>query len=179
MQWTRVANLYSPEKARPCPQKSQKKTDSSFETYTHKKRITKHKTDIKTRQKHRYNKISIIRSSFLSRNYTLIHLFLTNNIDHFQVNSKIFAIFCTPCMVMDSRQRRFVMNMQFRQCFAWAKPFRLKKARTTQILSGFFWIPIKAIGIEKKPELQNLASRVKLTALQWTSQNTGKLLIVA
>jgi len=32
-------------------------------------------------------------------------------------------------MVIDSRQKRFVMNMQFRQCFAGAKPFRLKKSQ--------------------------------------------------
>jgi len=32
-------------------------------------------------------------------------------------------------MVIDSFQKRFVMNMQLRQCFSRAKPFRLKKAK--------------------------------------------------
>jgi len=31
------------------------------------------------------------------------------------------------------------MNMQLRQCFSRAKPFRLRKARNCQILSGFFY----------------------------------------
>jgi len=30
-------------------------------------------------------------------------------------------------MVMDARQKKFVINMQLRQCFARSKPFRLKK----------------------------------------------------
>jgi len=32
-------------------------------------------------------------------------------------------------MVIDSLKKRFVMNMQLRQCFSRDKPFRLKKAR--------------------------------------------------
>jgi len=45
-------------------------------------------------------------------------------------------MFFGPCMVIDSRQKRFVMNMQLRQCFATAKHFRLKNARKGHILSG-------------------------------------------
>ena len=65
------------------PDLVQKMPNSSFKTYTHKTRITKHKIDINTRQKHRYNTISIFRSIFFPCNYTVvIHLFLINNIDH-------------------------------------------------------------------------------------------------
>jgi len=49
-------------------------------------------------------------------------------------------MFFSPCMVIDSRQKSFVMNMHLRQCSARVKPFRLKKS---QILSGFFWFPKK------------------------------------
>jgi len=83
-----------------------------------------------------------------------VYLFLINDIDRFYGNSKIIAIFLTPCMVTDSRQKRFVMNMQLKQCFARAKPVRLKKR---QILSGFFLFPKKAKGVQTKPEFQNLA----------------------
>jgi len=44
----RVASLSSPKKARLCPKT---KPDSSFKAYTHKTWITKHKMDVKTRQK--------------------------------------------------------------------------------------------------------------------------------
>jgi len=37
-------------------------------------------------------------------------------------------LFSAPYMVIDSREKRFVMNMQLRQCFARAKLFRLKKS---------------------------------------------------
>jgi len=57
--------------------------DSRFEAYTHKTCTTTHKIDIKTRQKHRYNTSSISRSIFFPRNYTVVHLFFINNIDHF------------------------------------------------------------------------------------------------
>ena len=40
---------------RPCPKKARKKTDSSFEAYTHKTCTTTHKINIKTRQKYRHN----------------------------------------------------------------------------------------------------------------------------
>jgi len=87
------------------------------------------KIDFKTLQKHRYNTIPIFRIIFLLRNYAVVHLFLINNIDHPYGNTKIFAIFCGPCMVIDSRKKRLVMNMQLRKCFARAKQFRMKKAR--------------------------------------------------
>ena len=122
---------------------------------------TKHKIDIKTHQKHRYNTIPIFRSIFLPRNYTVVHLFLINSINRFYGNSEIIAIFFTPCMVTDSRQKILVVNMQIRQCFARAKPFKLKKR---QILSGFFYFQEKPkafkkrqnfkIWLEKKPNWQ-------------------------
>jgi len=46
------------------------------------------------------------------------------------------------------------MNMQLRQCFARAKPIRLKMS-----LFFFFFISKKAKGVQKQPELQNLASK--------------------
>jgi len=47
------------------------------------------------------------------------------------------------------------MNMQLRQCFATAKPFRLKKAKFCPA-SRF---PKKASGVQKKPEYQILPSK--------------------
>jgi len=58
---------------------------------------------------------------------TLVHLLFIKYIEHFQGNSKIFAVFFTPCIAIHSRLKRFVMSMQLRQCFARANPFRLKK----------------------------------------------------
>ena len=40
-----------------------------------------------------------------------------NQIDHFCGNSKIFSIFWATCVVTDSFQKRFVINMQLRQYF--------------------------------------------------------------
>jgi len=65
------------------PDRVSKKPDSSFTAYTHDTWITKQKIDIKTRQKHRYNTIPLLGSIFFHHNYTVVHLFLINNIDHF------------------------------------------------------------------------------------------------
>jgi len=75
----RVANLSSPKKNRPCPNKP----NSSFEAYVNKTCTTTHKIDIKTRQKHRYNTSPIFRSIFFPRNYNVVHLSFINKIDHF------------------------------------------------------------------------------------------------
>ena len=48
---------------------------------------------------------------------------------------KIFAIFFAPYMVIDSCQKRFILNLQLRQCFARAKPFTLKKNKKPD----FYW----------------------------------------
>jgi len=113
-----------------------KKPDSSFEAYTHKTCITKHKIDIKTRQKHRYNTIPLLGSIFFPRprNYSVGHLFLINNIEHFYGNSKIFSIFCAPCVVIDSFQNKFVMDVQLIQCLFQSQAFPTERS---QILSGF------------------------------------------
>jgi len=73
------------KKARACLTKRQKKPNTSFKAYSDKTCIIKHKIDIKTRQKHQYNyiTITILRSIFFPSNYTVLHLFLVNNIDHF------------------------------------------------------------------------------------------------
>ena len=47
------------------------KSQIAVRIYTHKTSITKHKIDIKTRQKHRYNTILIFRSTFFPRNCTV------------------------------------------------------------------------------------------------------------
>ena len=57
-------------------------------------------------------------------------------------------------MVIDSRQKRFVMNMQLRQCCDRANAFRLKKARFCLA----FLFPKKP-KVFKKPEFQTLASK--------------------
>jgi len=63
--------------------------------------------------------------------------------------------FFALCMVIDSCQKRFVMNMQLRRCFAKDNPFRLKKARFCLA----FVFSKKANCVEKEPEFQNLASK--------------------
>ena len=83
--------------------------------------------------------IPIFRSILFPRNYTFVHLSLINKVDHFQGSSEIFAMFCAPCTVIDSRQKRFVMNMHLRKCFTL---FRLKKP-------DFVWL---FFGFHKKPK---------------------------
>jgi len=61
-------------------------------------------------------------------------------------------------MVIDSFQKKLLMNMQLRKCFCKAKPFRLKKSQKKPDSVCFFLISKKAKGILKKPEFQNLAS---------------------
>ena len=67
----------SPKKPDLVPKKTQEKADRGFETYTRKTCITKHKINIKTRQKHRYNTVSIFRSIFFPRKYTVVNFFLS------------------------------------------------------------------------------------------------------
>jgi len=120
-----VAHLFSPKKIKTL---SHKKPDNSSKTYTHKKCITKHKTDIKTRQKHRKIQFQSLEASYFSV-ITVVRLLLIKYIDHFLGNSKILETFCASCMVIDSRHKRFVINMQPRQCFARTKLCDCKKAR--------------------------------------------------
>jgi len=106
-----------------------------FKTYTHKTCLNKHKTGIKTRKKHRYNTISIYRNIFFPRNYTVVHLFYQVHLNIFRRTVKSLQYSCT---VIDSGQKRFVVNIQLRECFARTrtKPFRLKKP-------DFVWILFK------------------------------------
>jgi len=67
------------KKARP----STNKADNSLKTYTCETCITKHKIDIKTRQKHGYYIIPIVRRIFLSRNCVAANLFLIEYIGTF------------------------------------------------------------------------------------------------
>jgi len=88
---SRVANLSSPKKPDLVP-KIPKNTDRQA-VLRHwrihiKQRITKHKIDIKTGQKHQYNTILIFRNIFFPRNYTVVHLFLIKYIEHFWATVK-------------------------------------------------------------------------------------------
>ena len=126
-----------------------KKPNSNFEAYAHKTCTTTHKIDIKTRQKHRYNTSLIFRSIFFPRNYTVVHLFFINNINPLG-NSKIFVIFCAPCMVIDPRRERFVINMQL---------FYFQKSqRCSKYLNFKVWLQKSEIG---SPATQELRMRMK------------------
>jgi len=51
----------------------------------------------------------------------------------------MFAIFFGPCMVIDSHQKKFVMNMQLRNSFVRVKPVWLK----SQKKPNFVWSSLK------------------------------------
>jgi len=55
-------------------------------------------------------------------------------------------------MVIDPRRKRFVMNMQLRQCFARAKPIRLKISQKKADFSDIL-ISKKAKGVQKKARI--------------------------
>jgi len=68
-------------------------------------------------------------------------------------------------MVIDPRRKRFVMNMQLRQCFASAKPLRLKISQKKSEFSGFF-ISKKAKGVQKTTRISKYGSKkAKLATL--------------
>jgi len=52
-------------------------------------------------------------------------------------------------MVIDLRQKRFVMNLQLRQCLARAKPFRLKKIKKKPDFDWCFLFSRKAKCVTK------------------------------
>jgi len=153
------------KKARPFAKKSQNKPDSSFKTYAHKTCIRKHKTDIKTQQKHRYNTFPILEEFCFP--VIVVCLFLIEYIEHFWSNSKIFAIFFVPCMHIDTRQNRFVVDMQLRDCFARAKPFRPKKSQKKSDFVWFFLIYKKAKSVEKARISKSGFKKGKLATLLW------------
>jgi len=57
------------------------------------------------------------------------------------------------------------MNMQLRQCFDRAKPFRLRKARKNQIFFWLFLFPIKAKGVKKARISKSGFKKAKLATL--------------
>jgi len=71
-------------------------------------------------------------------------------------------------MAIDPRRKKFVMNMQLRQCFARAKPIRLKISLKEAEFSGVFHFPKKPKVFKKQPEFQNLASKKP----NWQPYNT-------
>jgi len=72
-----------------------------------------------------------------SRDFTDEHLFLIKNIKHFIGNNKILTIFFAPCMFIDPRQKKFVMNVQLRQCFVRVKPFLLESQKRRDFVCFF------------------------------------------
>jgi len=74
-------------------------------------------------------------------------------------------------MVIDPRRKRFVMNMHFRQCFARAKPIRLKIIQKNPDFSGFFYFQKKlkvfkkvfriSKSVFKKPNWQPCYTRIE------------------
>ena len=113
---------------------------------------TKHKIYNKTPQKHQYNRIPIFRSIVFLRDYTDAHLCFIKYIESCEWNSKIFAIFFAPCMVIDSPLKKFAMNTQLRQYFSRANIFRLKKG-----FVQLFCFSKKPSAL-KNPEFRHLAS---------------------
>jgi len=67
-------------------------------------------------------------------------------------------------MVIDPRRKRFVMNMQLRQCFARAKPIRLKISQKNPDFSGFFYFQ-KKLKVLKKQNFQIWLQKAKLATL--------------
>jgi len=68
-------------------------------------------------------------------------------------------------MVIDPRRKRFVMNMQPRQCFARAKPTRLKISQKKPDFSDFF-ISKKSQGVQKKARISKFGfKKAKLATL--------------
>ena len=87
-------------------------------------------------------------------------------------------------MVIDSVQKRYVMNMQLQQCFSRAKPFWLKKARKSQILSGFFYFQKKRTVLKKARIFKSGFEKAKLATLAGTqilgsSSSSGYLIFLA
>jgi len=69
-------------------------------------------------------------------------------------------MFLAPRIVIDSCQKRFVINMHLRQCFAQAMIFRLIK-RKNKFLASIFYFQKKP-SASKNPELKNLASKCEI-----------------
>jgi len=68
-------------------------------------------------------------------------------------------------MVIDPRRKRFVMNMQLRQCFARAKPIRLKIRQKKPDFSDIF-ISIKSQRCSKKARISKSGfKKTKLATL--------------
>jgi len=74
-------------------------------------------------------------------------------------------------MVIDSRQKRFTMNMQLRQRFARAKPFRLKKC---QILSGFFDFQKKQKVLKNSQNLKTWFQKIQIDNLAYMSRHVSE-----
>jgi len=65
--------------------------------------------------------------------------FLLNILKIFRATVKYLQY--SPCMVIDSRQKRFTMNMQVIHCLA--KPFQTEKNKKTDF-NRYFWFSKKA-----------------------------------
>jgi len=83
--------------------------------------------------------------------------------EDFQGNSKILEIFFAPYVVRDSRQRRFVTNMQLRN--------DMPVSDWTKSRKDFVWL-FSFQKCVKNPDFQNLASK-KLTLQPWYTVDQG------
>ena len=121
--------------------------ESFFKAYTvHKTCKSKHQIDMKTYPKYGYNTIPIFGRVTFPRNYTVVHLFLIINVDDVRGNSKYLQYSVHSALVIQSRQKRFVMNLQLRQCFPKPSHSNWK----SQILPGSFLFPKKPKVFKKR-----------------------------
>jgi len=80
-------------------------------------------------------------------------------------------------MVIDSRQKRFVMNMQLRQGLARAKHFRLKKIKKSQIFTSIFDFQKSQVRQKKRLISKFGFKNAKLATLHTTSNSMRPLLL--
>ena len=107
----------------------------------HNQTQNRYKNSSETSMKYNSNLQKHFLSSWLCWRWR-IHLFLIECIEHFLGNSKIFSIFFAPCMVIDSRQKIFVMNISSDNTLSESILSDWKKSRKSQVLSHFFYFQV-------------------------------------
>jgi len=109
--------------------------------------------DIKTRQKHWYNAIPILEAFSCPVNTLSYICFLSITSMIFRATVKSLQFSSAPCVVIDSRQKSFVMNMHLDNALPELSLSDWKKIRKSQIFTGIF-------DYQKKPGFKNLASKM-------------------
>jgi len=156
----RVANLNlsSPRKTRPYPKMPY---SIAYKTTC----ISKHKTDIRTRQNiHTRNTIPIFKSIFFPSDYTVVHLFLIKYIMH-NIGQQQRKCHQYSLLVCTLSQKGFVVNTQLRLN---ALPLRLKKAR---FCMAFLWLSKKCECVKKSIISKSGFKKAKLAALPHVIMN--------